>query len=135
MAASKRLVPDGPIMRWISDGTPLEPMIERSSRLTGEELNALADRYDEARSRALRAPVARDLAFGAAWGMLPPEVDTLCEVVTDAAPRPQLPAGGALRAWGPVADAIPARLFPQLPAAAVAELGQPWTDVVERAAA
>ena len=135
MVASKRPVPDGLVMRWINDGSPLEPMIERSSRLTGEELVALADRYDEVRSRTLRAPVVRDLAFGAAWNMLPPEVDTLCEVVTDAAHRAHLPSSVALRAWGAVADAMTARLFPQLPAAAAAELVQPWHEVVEQAAA
>ena len=135
MAASERLVPDAATMRWISDGAPLEPMIERSSRLTGDELVALADRYDPDRSRALRAAVDRDLAFGAAWGMLPPEVDALCEVVTDAAHRAHLPPSVALRAWGAVADAMTARLFPQLPDGAIAELAQPWHDVVELAAA
>jgi hypothetical protein len=119
-------------MRWISDGAPLEPMIERSTRLTGEQLHALADRYDADRSQILRAPVTRDLAFGAAWGMLPPELETLCDAVTDAAHRAHLPASVALRAWGAVADAVTARLFPQLPAADIAELTQPWQEIVER---
>jgi hypothetical protein len=115
-------------MRWISDGAPLDPMIERSSRLTGEELHALADRYDAGRSHALRAPIARDLAFGMAWGMLPPQVSALCDVVADAARRAQLPSSVALRAWEAVADEMTARLFPQLPSADA--LGQPWRDVV-----
>jgi hypothetical protein len=117
-------------MRWISDGAPLEPMIERSSRLTGDELHALAERYDERRSRTLRAPVANDLAFGMAWGMLPRQVSTLCDVVADAALRAHLPSSVALRAWEAVADEMTARLFPQLPATAVEGLRRPWREVV-----
>jgi hypothetical protein len=130
MAASKRMAPHGPIMRWISDGAPLEPMIERSSRLTPEELLALANRYDERRSRMLQAPVAGDLAFGLAWDMLPPQVSHLCDVVADAARRADLPSDVALRAWHAVADEMTVRLFPQLPPRAAAELGQPWHEVV-----
>jgi len=135
MAPSKRLVPNGPTMRWISDGASLEPMIERSFRLTGDELVALAERYDASRSRALRAPVAEDLALGMAWGMLPPQVEALCDVVTDAARRADVPPGVAMRAWEAVADEMTARLFPHLPADAAADLGRPWHDVVERFAA
>lgn len=135
MAPSKRPVPDGPVMRWISDGAPLDPMIERSSRLTGEELHALASRYDERRSRTLRQPVAGDLAFGLAWGMLPTQVGALCDVVADAAHRADVPPAVAMRAWEAVADEMTVRLFPQLPADAAAELGRPWRDVVERFAA
>ena len=135
MAASERLVPDRPTMRWISDGAPLEPMIERSSRLTGDELVALANRYDPDRSRALRALVDHDLAFAMAWDLLPPEVDALCDVVTDAAQRANVPPAVAMRAWGAVADEMTARLFPELPSSTVAaELGRPWHDVVDRAA-
>lgn len=117
-------------MRWIRDGAPLDPMIERSDRLTGEELQALADRYDEGRSRLLREPVARDLAFGMAWGMLPPQVGALCDVVADAARRAHLPPAVARRAWEAVADEMTARLFPQLPAAAADGLREPWREVV-----
>lgn len=135
MAPSKRLVPDGPTMRWISDGATLEPMIERSFRLTGEELAALAERYDASRSRELRAPVADDLAFGMAWSMLPPQVEALCDAVTDAARRADVPPEVGVRAWEAVADKMTVRLFPQLPDAIAAELGRPWHDVVERFAA
>lgn len=124
------MVPHGTAMRWISDGAPLDPMIERSSRLTGEELRALADRYDEGRSRAFRAPVANDLAFGMAWRMLPPQVSALCDVVADAARRAQLPPAVAKRAWEAVADEMTARLFPQLPPTAAAGLRQPWREVI-----
>ncbi|MDQ2674800.1 MAG: hypothetical protein M3Y40_09120 [Chloroflexota bacterium] len=122
------MAPNVATMRWISDGAPLDPMIERSSRLTGDELHALADRYDASRSRALRAPVAGDLVFGMAWGMLPPQVGTLCDVVAEAARRAQLPSAVALRAWEAVADEMTARLFPQLPRAD--ELRQPWREVI-----
>ena len=122
------MVPDIGAMRWISDGAPLEPMIERSSRLTGDELVALADRYDERRSRTLRAPVARDLAFGMAWDMLPPQVGVLCDVVADAARRAQLPPAVALRAWEAVADEMAVRLFPQL--ASAEALRRPWREVL-----
>ena len=125
------MAPDGTAMRWISDGAPLDPMIERSSRLTGDELRALADRYDEGRSRALRAPVAGDLAFGMAWRMLPPQVSALCDVVAEAAHRAQLPPAVAKRAWEAVADEMTARLFPQLPPASAEELSEPWREVVE----
>ena len=128
MAVTKRMGPDERAMRWITNGAPLEPMIERSSRLTGEELLALADRYDEGRSRTLRAPVAKDLAFGMAWGMLPPQVGALCDVVADAALRAHLPPAVAMRAWAAVADEMTARLFPQLPSAEA--LRQPWREVV-----
>lgn len=130
MAASRRLGPHDTTMRWISDGAPLEPMIERSSRLTGEELHALADRYDERRSRLLRAPIAQDLAFGMAWGMLPPQVGALCDVVADAARRAHLPSPVAMRAWEAVADEMTARLFPQLPPTAAEALRRPWREVV-----
>ena len=130
MAAGKRMVPDGPAMRWISDGAPLEPMIERSTRLTGDELVALADRYDADRSQALRAQVDRDFAFGMAWDLLPPEVSALCDVVTDAAHRANVSDSVAKRAWEAVADEMTARLFPQLPAASAASLGRPWHEVV-----
>jgi hypothetical protein len=130
MAASKRLVSNGWTMRWISNGAPLEPMIERSSRLTGEELRALAASYDEARSRALRAPVSTDLAFGLAWGMLPPQVGALCDVVADAARRAHVPSEVAKRAWETVADEMTVRLFPSLaPTADV--LGRPWRELEE----
>ena len=105
-------------------------MIERSTRLTGDELAALADRYDEARSHALRSQVDRDFAFGMAWDLLPPEVSALCDVVTDAAQRADVPETVARRAWEAVADEMTARLFPQLPPAAVAQLGRPWHEVV-----
>jgi len=130
MVPSRRLVPHGPAMRWISDGASLGPMIERSSRLTGEELVALANRYDASRSRELRAPVAGDLAFGMAWGMLPPQVEALCDVVTDAAQRADVPPVVAMRAWEAVADEMTARLFPQLPPASRRALGEPWHQVV-----
>ena len=130
MASGQAKAPDVPTMRWISDGAPLEPMIERSSRLTGDELHALADRYDERRSRTLRAPVANDLAFGMAWGMLPPQVSTLADVVADAAHRAKLPSSVAMRAWEAVADEMTARLFPKLPPTAVEGLSRPWREVV-----
>jgi hypothetical protein len=130
MAASKRLVSNGCAMRWISNGAPLEPMIERSSRLTGEELRALAASYDEARSRALRAPVSTDLAFGLAWGMLPPQVGALCDVVADAARRAHVPSEVAKRAWETVADEMTVRLFPSLAPTADA-LGRPWRELEE----
>ena len=128
MASGHRLGPDVRAMRWISDGAPIEPMIERSSRLTGEELHALADRYDERRSRTLREPIAGDMAFGMAWDMLPPQVGVLCDVVADAARRAQLPSVVALRAWAAVADEMTVRLFPQL--ASADALRRPWREVV-----
>ena len=130
MAPSKRLVPHDLLMRWISNGAPLEPMIERSSRLTGEELRALAASYDEARSRTLRAPVSSDLAFGLAWGILPPQVGALCDVVTDAARRAHVPPDVAKRAWEAVADEMTLRLFPALAPTADA-LGRPWRQLDE----
>lgn len=117
-------------MRWISDGAPLEPMVERSSRLTPDELHALADRYDPRRSRELREPVSSDLALGVAWGMLPPQAYELCDIVTDAATRAGMPATTALRAWEAVADAMTARLFPRLPPATSDALGRIWREVV-----
>ncbi|MEO5986436.1 MAG: hypothetical protein ABIW50_09625 [Candidatus Limnocylindria bacterium] len=117
-------------MRWISDGAPLEPMIERSSRLTAEELRALAERYDERVSRELRAPVTRELAFGMAWGLLPPQVGALCDIVTEASLRAGLPTDESMRAWQAVADAMTARLFPGLPPTSIRELRRPWEDVV-----
>lgn len=129
MAAGKRLAPHSR-MRWISDGAPLEPMIERSSRLTAEELHALADRYDERVSRELRAPVTRELAFGMAWGMLPPQVGALCDIVTEAGLRAGLATDEAMRAWQTIADAMTAQLFPGLPPASIQALGRPWEDVV-----
>ena len=119
-------------MRWIADGARLEPMIERSSRLTADELRALADRYDARRSRELRDPVSSDLAMGVAWNLLPPQAYELCDVVTDLAARAGLPAPSALRAWEAVADAMTARLFPQLSPTIAAALDQLWSDVVER---
>jgi len=135
MASGHPKAPDVATMRWITDGAPLEPMIERSSRLTGDELHALADRYDERRSRTLRAPVANDLAFGLAWGMLPSQVSTLCDVVAEAAHRAHVAPLVAVRAWEAVADEMTARLFPTLSASSVDELGRPWHEVVERLAA
>jgi hypothetical protein len=121
-------------MRWISDGAPLEPMIERSSRLTPAELQALADRYDPRASRALRAPVSSDLALGVAWGILPPQAYELCDIVTDAAARAGMPPPIALRAWEAVADAMTARLFPAaFPPGAAAALSRAWAEVVEAA--
>ena len=128
MAADGRQVRNGRAMRWISNGAPLEPMIERSSRLTGEELRALAASYDEARSRALRASVSRDLAFALAWGMLPPQVGALCDVVADAARRAHVSSDVAKRAWEAVADEMTVRLFPSLAPTADA-LGRPWRDL------
>lgn len=116
-------------MRWISDGSPLEPMIERSTRLTREELLALADRYDEQQSRELRAPVALDIAFGMAWGMLPPQVGTLCDIVTEVSTRAGLSSALALRAWESVADAMTAELFPGLAPASREALTGAWVDV------
>ena len=130
MAPGKRLVRNGRAMRWISNGAPLEPMIERSSRLTGEELRALAASYDEARSRSLRAPVSTDLAFGLAWGMLPPQVGALCDVVADAARRAHVPSTVAKRAWEAVADEMTVRLFPSL-APMADTLGRPWRQLDE----
>lgn len=130
MASERATVPHVTAMRWISDGAPLDPMIERSSRLTGDELVALADRYDAGRSHALREPVARDLAFGMAWGMLPPQVGMLCDVVADAARRASVPAPIAMRAWEAVADEMTARLFPHLSAKAATQLGLPWHEVI-----
>jgi hypothetical protein len=119
-----------PHMRWISDGAPLEPMIERSSRLTADELHALAERYDEHASRELRAPVARELAFGVAWGMLPPQVGALCDIVTEASLRAGLPGDESMRAWQASADAMTARLFPDLPPNSKKALDRSWRDVV-----
>ncbi|MEO6577657.1 MAG: hypothetical protein ABIO99_02000 [Candidatus Limnocylindria bacterium] len=116
-------------MRWISDGSPLEPMIERSTRLTREELLALADRYDERQSRELRAAVASDFAFGMAWGMLPPQVGALCDVVSDASLRAGISSATAVRAWESVADAMTAELFPGLPPASRQALTGAWDDV------
>lgn len=116
-------------MRWISDGTPLEPMIERSSRLTRDELQALADRYDPRRSRELREPVASDLGLGVALGLLPRQAIELCDVVTDVATRAGLPPTTTLRVWEAVADAMVARLFPQLPRTSAAELGRLWAEI------
>jgi len=116
-------------MRWISDGAPLEPMIERSSRLTRDELQALADRYDPGRSRALREPVVTDLGIGVALGLLPRQAFELCDVVTDVATRAGLPATTTLRVWEAIADAMVARLFPQLPRSHAAELGRLWAEV------
>ncbi len=118
-------------MRWISDGAPLEPMIERSSRLTGDELRALAERHDRERSQTLRRSVSRDLAFGMAWDTLPPQVQTLCDMVSEAAMRAGLPGPVAIRAWEAVADAMTARLFPNLPADHIDELERPWREVAE----
>jgi hypothetical protein len=129
MAAAKPIVLHVP-MRWISDGEPLEPMIERSSRLTPDELHALADRYDPRRSRELREPVSSDLALGVAWGLLPPQAYQLCDMVTDAAARAGMPAPTALRAWEAVADAMTARLFPQLPPRHAEGLTHLWREVV-----
>jgi hypothetical protein len=132
MAAGNRMVLHGG-MRWISDGAPLEPMIERSSRLTPEELRALADRYDPRRSRELREPVSSDLALGVAWNLLPPQAYELCDIVTDAADRAGMPAPTALRAWEAVADAMTARLFPSLPPTHTEGLTRLWHEVVEAA--
>jgi hypothetical protein len=117
-------------MRWITDGAPLEPLIERSSRLTRDELEALADRYDPRRSRELREPVSSDLALGVAWGLLPPQAYELCDIVTDAASRAGMSAPMALRAWEAVADAMTARLFPTLPAERAEALSRLWREVV-----
>lgn len=122
-------------MRWISDGTPLEPMIWRSARLTPDELRALADRYDPRRSRELRRPVSTDLALGLAWGLLPPQAYELCDAVTDAAARAGLPPPSALRAWEAVADAMTARIFPSLPASHAEGLSRAWDEVVEQGVA
>jgi hypothetical protein len=117
-------------MRWITDGAPLEPLIERSSRLTRDELQALADRYDPRRSRELREPVVTDLGLGIALGLLPRQAFELCDVVTDVATREGLPPLSALRVWEAVADAMVARLFPQLPRSHARELGRLWREVV-----
>lgn len=117
-------------MRWINDGAPLERMIERSSRLTPDELRALAQRFDPRRSRELRRPITEDLAFGMAWNLLPPQAYELYDVVTDAAARAGVPEPTAKLAWEAVADAMAARLFPELPPDAAAALRQPWSDVV-----
>ena len=117
-------------MRWITDGAPLEPMIERSSRLTADELRALADRYDARRSRELREPVSSDLAMGVAWNLLPAQAYELCDIVTDVATRAGLPAPSALRAWEAVADAMTAHLFPQLPRSNADALTRLWSEVV-----
>ncbi len=105
-------------------------MIERSSRLTAEELHALADQYDERMSRELRAPVARELAFGMAWGMLPPQVGALCDIVTEAGLRAGLATDESMRAWEAIADAMTARLFPGLPSTSKVALGRTWAHVV-----
>jgi hypothetical protein len=118
-------------MRWINDGAPLEPMIWRSSRLSPEELLALADRYDPRRSRELRRPVASDLALGIAWDLLPRQAYELCDAVSDAAARAGLPPPSALRAWEAVADAMTAVLFPSLPASHAEGLSRVWSEVVE----
>lgn len=119
------------LMRWISDGASIERMIERSSRLTGDELRALAERYDDQLSHSLRAPVAADLSFGMAWDMLPPQVHGLCDVVADAARRAGLPPPVAMRAWQAIADAMTARLFPDLPAPSIEALDRPWHEVAD----
>jgi hypothetical protein len=118
-------------MRWIGDGEPLEPMIRRASRLSPDELNALANRYDPRRSNELRRPVSRDLALGVAWELLPPEAYALCDAVSDATARAGLPPPAALRAWEAVADAMTARLFPSLPAPHAEALSRAWNEVVE----
>jgi hypothetical protein len=117
-------------MRWITDGAPLDPLIERSSRLTRDELHALADRYDPRRSRVLREPVASDLGLGVALGLLPRQAFELCDVITDVATRSGMSATHALRVWEAVADAMIARLFPQLPPTSARELERLWAEVV-----
>lgn len=107
-------------------------MIERSRRLTSDELRALAERFDARRSRELRRPITAELAFGMAWNLLPPQAHELYDVVTDAAARAGVPEPTAKRAWEAVADAMTARLFPELPADEAAALLQAWSEVVEK---